>query len=228
MADDAEANERDAMEKLEAAEVIAGDASLGEARRMLAEPGAKSAANALLAIRAVPRNYEDDSLNAIKEAERKVRDVVALRCRSRREPGNRDDRDAWLRTAEEAFGHFWDRELRDVLLLAYSKVPKNRPFPSNNQLATERRGRSRPRRERNSGPRASSAPPHNVDNADQRQEPATSRSVPPPISSARSNAGQSRSEPWRVAPAMVPSPEWALALSAPAGEAEDEARQSPR
>ena len=74
---------------------------------MLAEPGAKSAANALLAITAVARNYEDDALNAIKEAERKVRDVVALRCRSRREPGDRDDRDAWLWTAEEAFGHFW-------------------------------------------------------------------------------------------------------------------------
>ena len=149
---------------------------------------------------------------------------MALRCRSRREPGNRDDRDAWLRTAEEAFGHVWDRELRVVLLLAYSKVPKNRLFLSSNQLATTRRGRSRPRRERNNGPRARSAPLHNVDNADQRQEPATSRSVPPPISSARSNAGQSRSELWRGLPAMVPLPEWALALSAPAGEAEDEAR----
>ena len=113
-----------------------------------------------------------------------------------------------------------------VLLLSYGKVAKNKLFSFLSNTA--RRGRKRPRRQRNSGPRARSAPPHNVDNADQRQEPATSRSVPPPISSARSNAGQSRSELWRGLPAMVPSPEWALALSAPAGEAEDEARAQRR
>ena len=69
MADeDVEAEERDARCALEAAEAAAGDASFGEARRMLAEPGAKSAATALLAITAVARNYEDDALIAIQEA----------------------------------------------------------------------------------------------------------------------------------------------------------------
>ena len=140
MADDAEEEERDARDALEAAEAAAGDASLGEARRMLAELGAKSAAIALLAITAVDRTYGGDALIAIKNAERNIRDVVALRCRSRTNPA---DRDAWLRTAEEAFGNDWnDRDVKASLRLAYSKVAQNRPdtsFLSNNQITTARR-----------------------------------------------------------------------------------------
>ena len=179
MADDAEEEERNARDALEAAEAAADDVWFGEARRMLDEPGAKSAATALLAITAVARNYEGDALIAIKKAERNVRDVVALRCRSRTNPA---DREAWLRTAKKAFGDYWnDRDVKTSLRLAYSKVAQNRPdtsFLSTNQINTARRGRQRPRR----GERQ------------QRQN----RSAPPATSSL-----------WRVDPARVPLPQWA-------------------
>ena len=94
------------------------------------------------------RNCEQEALGLIKAANRAVRDVVVLRCRSRALPG---DRPSFLAAAEVAFGNPLGRELKAVMLLAYHKHAKNKrdTFISNNQLSTARRGRPRPRRQRN-------------------------------------------------------------------------------
>ena len=98
-----------------AAEAASGDSALGEARRLLDAPGAKSAAVALMTISAAAKNCEQEVSRAIKAAERAVIDVVVLRCCSRVQPG---DRSAFLEAAEEAFGRLLDGELWAGLLLA--------------------------------------------------------------------------------------------------------------
>ena len=152
---------QNAVRSLEAAEVAGGGEALGEARQLLEDPCAKSAASALMAIADVAKGCDKEALGAVKAAERAVRDVVVVRCRSRAEPG---DRGAFLEAAEEAFGRPLDRELRAVLLLAYHKFAKNRPdtFLSNSQLATARRGRPRPRRRRAARADGTAAPEDGV------------------------------------------------------------------
>ena len=114
-----------------------------------------------MAIADAAKSCDKEALGAVKAAERAVRDVVVVRCRSRAEPG---DRGAFLEAAEEAFGRPLDRELRAVLLLAYHKFAKNRPdsFLSNSQLATARRGRPRPRRQRKARAGGTAAPQDGV------------------------------------------------------------------
>ena len=147
---------RDAVRSLEVAEEGGGGEGFGEVRQLLEDPCAKSAARALMAIASLVNKCDKEALGAVKAAERAVRDVIVIRCRSRAEPG---DRGAFLEAAEEAFGRPLDRELRAVLLLAYHKVAKNRrdTFLSNSQLATARRGRPRPRRQRAAGANGAAA-----------------------------------------------------------------------
>ena len=110
-----------------------------------------------MAVADVANICEKEARCAVKAAERAVRDVVVMRCRLQAAPG---DRGAFLEAAEEAFGRPLDRELRAVLLLAYHKVAKGKidTFPSNSQLATARRGRPKPRRQRAAGGDAPAGP----------------------------------------------------------------------
>ena len=84
-------------------------------------PCAKSAASALIAIGDVAQRCDRAAFGAVKAAERAVRDVVVLRCRSRAGPW---DQSAFIANAAEAFGRHWaeDRELRAVLTLAFFKL----------------------------------------------------------------------------------------------------------
>ena len=95
----------------------------------------------------IARRCEQKACGAMKTAERALRDVLVIRCRSQTVL---KDRKSFLETAEEAFGRPLDRELRAVILLAYHKITKGNTdtFPSNSQLNTVRRGYTRPRRER--------------------------------------------------------------------------------
>ena len=70
----------------------------------------------------VADSCDKEAEGAVKAAQRAVRDVIVLRCRSVSEPR---DRDAFILAAEEAFGRGGeplDRELKAVLLLAYHKL----------------------------------------------------------------------------------------------------------
>ena len=96
-----------------------------------------------------PKEWKNRAKHA-EEARRDIRDALVFHCRAQAaDPG---DRGAFLETAERVFGRPLDRDLRAVLLLAYHKVSKDLPitstFLSNTQLATARRGRPRPRRQR--------------------------------------------------------------------------------
>ena len=152
--DDETTLEDAALASLEEAEAAGGGEALGEARTLLLEGTcAKSAAHALMTIADVANNCDNDgALLAINAAERAVRDAFVLRLRSEALPGNRA---SFLETAEEAFGGPLDRDARATLLQAYHKVSKGKPdtFPSNSQLETARRGRSRPRRRKQRDPR---------------------------------------------------------------------------
>jgi len=99
-----------------------GGDCLREARHLLEAPSAESAASALIMIGDVSRSCDVEAIGAVKAAERAVRDVVVLRCRSQADPGNRED---FLDAAEEAFGRRGlglERELQACLLLAYHKL----------------------------------------------------------------------------------------------------------
>ena len=106
---------RDAIRYLEVAGVTVGEVRLSGA------PCAKSGASALIAIGDVAQLCDRAALGAVKAAERAVRDVVVLRCRSRAGPW---DQSAFIANAAEAFGRHWaeDRELRAVLTLAFFKL----------------------------------------------------------------------------------------------------------
>ena len=141
---------QDALSSLEEAEAAGGGEALGEARTLLLEGTcARSAALALMTIADVASTCDnDDILLAIKAAERAVRDAFVVRCRSQAVPG---DRASFLNVAWEAFGQPPEPDWRpriSVLLGSYHKTSKGKTntFLSKNQLATKRRGRSRPRR----------------------------------------------------------------------------------
>ena len=88
-------------------------------------------------------------LEAVKDAERAVRDNFVLRCRAEAPPRNRD---AFLALAEEAYGgDMPEKEIADVLL-AYRKRCGfcEDAFESKNQAQARRRGWPRQRRNRRS------------------------------------------------------------------------------
>ena len=85
-------------------------------------PSPKNAANALIMIGYVADSCDEEAEGAVKAAQRAVRDVVVLRCRSVSEARNRE---TFILAAEEAFGRRrepLDRELLALLLLAYDKL----------------------------------------------------------------------------------------------------------
>ena len=118
---------RDAIRYLEVAGVTVVEVRFLGA--FLRAPCAKSAASALIAIGDVAQRCDRAAFGAVKAAERAVRDVVVLRCRSRAGPW---DQSAFIANAAEAFGRPFcspsvdlcaeDRELRAVLTLAFLKL----------------------------------------------------------------------------------------------------------
>ena len=141
---------QDALSSLEEAEAAGGGEALGEARTLLLDGTfARSAALALMTIADVANNSDNDgALLPIKAAERAVRDAFVVRCRSQAVPG---DRASFLNVAWKAFGQPPDPDWQlriPVLLGSYHKTAKGKAdtFPSKNQLATNRRGRPRPRK----------------------------------------------------------------------------------
>ena len=105
-----------------------GGDTLTEARRLLEEPGAKSAANALIGIGEVAKSCDEEAVGAVKAAERAVRDVVVLRCCA---PGDvrtishgdilQDLEAAFDRPLQGDFLPRADQELRACMLLAFHK-----------------------------------------------------------------------------------------------------------
>ena len=113
-----------------------GGDTLTEARRLLEEPGAKSAANALIAIGEVAKSCDEEAVGAVKAAERAVRDVVVLRCCA---PGDvrtishgdilQDLEAAFDRPLQGDFLPRADQELRACMLLAFHKLKLRRGRP---------------------------------------------------------------------------------------------------
>jgi len=113
-----------------------GGDTLTEARRLLEEPGAKSAANALIGIGEVAKSCDEEAVGAVKAAERAVRDVVVLRCCA---PGDvrtishgdilQDLEAAFDRPLQGDFLPRADQELRACMLLAFHKLKLRRGRP---------------------------------------------------------------------------------------------------
>ena len=85
-------------------------------------PSAKNAARAHTMIGCVADSCDEEAEGAVKAAQRAVRDVVVLRCRSVSEPR---DREAFILAAEEAFGRRGEplnRELQALLILAFHEL----------------------------------------------------------------------------------------------------------
>ena len=121
-------------------------AIIEDARRLLEKPDPSHAAQAIVEIVNVRQKCSQEfQMQAMKAAERTLRDVLVVRCHSRVTP---DDRAAFIAVAEEAFGAEWSREHRSQTMLSFHKVYKNKgnTFLSNNAGATLRRGRRRKRR----------------------------------------------------------------------------------
>jgi len=118
---------RDAIRSMEAVEEACGHA-LGNARRLLEGPCAKSAASALMDLAQVAKSCDKGALAAVKATERAVRDVVVLRCCAGRRP-REVDHGAFLEAAEAVFERPLhgavsdaDRLLGATLLLAHHKL----------------------------------------------------------------------------------------------------------
>ena len=149
---------REAIRSIQAAEKAGGGEALGKARHLLEEsPCAKKAAGALMDLAQVAKICGKQALGAVKAAKVAVRDVVVLRCCCQ---VGTADRGAFLEFVEQAFGGPLDRELRAQLLLAFSKVSKDKldTFQSNSQQATNRRGYPRPKRQPRSSENRSTEP----------------------------------------------------------------------
>ena len=124
-------------------------AIIEDARRLLEKPDPGHAAQAIVKIVNVRQKCSQEfQIQAMRSAERALRDVLVVRCRSR---VTSDDRAAFIAVVEEAFGAEWSREHRSQTMLSFHKVYKNKrtKFLSNNELTTLRRARPRPRRSRN-------------------------------------------------------------------------------
>ena len=123
-------------------------ATIDKASNLLEKPDPSHAAQAIVEIDNVRQKASQESqIQAIKAAERALRDVLVVRCRSR---VTSDDRAAFIAVVEEAFGAEWSREHRSLTLLSFHKVYKDKPtnFLSQNALQTLRRGHPRQRRSR--------------------------------------------------------------------------------
>ena len=107
---------------LEQAEALAGIAAqnlVGARVRLRAHPAPANAAQALDTVGLAAAHCPVEAVDAVRAAERAVRDVVVLRCCSTTSPR---DRDLFLAGAEEAFGRTLELQLHSQLLLAYKKV----------------------------------------------------------------------------------------------------------
>ena len=144
---DAEEKTQEAIKALQSAEQAGGGEALGEARRSLEASCTKGAASAVMIVADVAKNCERTVREAVKEAERAVRDVLVMRCRCQAVPG---DKDSFLETVEEAFGGSLEQKLKAKILLSYHKITRNKvnKFPSKNQIRNALRGGPRPRRQR--------------------------------------------------------------------------------
>ena len=144
---EAEEKTREAIKALQSAEQAGGGEALGEARRSLEASCTKDAASAVMIVADVAKNCERTVREAVKEAERAVRDVLVMRCRCQAVPG---DKDSFLETVEEAFGGSLEQKLKAKILLSYHKITRDKgnKFPSKNQIRNALRGGPRPRRQR--------------------------------------------------------------------------------
>ena len=135
----------------------AGSVKFATAGKLLAAGGSENAATALTCIRRA-HVLNPEAEEEVRVAQRAVRDILVVRLCAQVPPNNRE---AFLKAAEEAFAYPEDREAKNLLLLSYSKIFKHMPdcFLSNNALAAAGRGRPRPRRNR-TGKRAKSMPPY--------------------------------------------------------------------
>ena len=93
---------------------------------MAAMPSGKRAASssafsALIEIGDVAQTCDEEVEDAVRAAERAVRDVVVVRCQSQDDP---EDRFAFLLNAEEALGQPLSKELKAVLSLAFYKIAR--------------------------------------------------------------------------------------------------------
>ena len=123
-------------------------ATIDKASNLLEKPDPSHAAQAIVEIDNVRQKASQESqIQAIKAAERALRDVLVVRCHSR---VTSDDRAAFIAVVEEAFGAEWSREHRSQTMLSFHKVYKDKPtnFLSQNALQTLRRGHPRLRRNR--------------------------------------------------------------------------------
>ena len=127
-------NNRDAIERSGVAEAAASSSTFAEAGNMIAAVDGKYAATAFTNILRAHRLYPGAE-DAVKAAQRAVRDMLVVRLRAQARPG---DRKAFLEAAAEAFGYTLDHEAKNLLLLSYSKIFKQEPdsFLSNTALAT--------------------------------------------------------------------------------------------
>ena len=123
-------------------------ATIDKASNLLEKPDPSHAAQAIVEIDNVRQKASQESqIQAIKAAERALRDVLVVRCHSR---VTSDDRAAFIAVVEEAFGAEWSRDHRSLTLLSFHKVYKDKPttFLSQNAVQTLRRGHPRLRRSR--------------------------------------------------------------------------------
>ena len=137
---------RGAIDFLEVAGAEADSFKFVTAGKLIAAGGSENAATAHTCIMRAYDLYPEAE-EEVKAAQRAVRDVLVVRFCAQAGPR---DRTAFLEAAAEAFGFPADREVKNLLLLAYSKLFKNKSdkFLPNTARLTARRGRPRPRRNR--------------------------------------------------------------------------------
>ena len=109
-----------------------------------AGPWAHGAANAQQLVRTVLPNCPHEAEEAVRKADRDVRDVVVLTCSSFCQ--QTQDRDEFLRYAALSYGGELSNEIRASLLLAYHKEPYHKMVVSNNQVSNSKRSKPRTRR----------------------------------------------------------------------------------
>ena len=114
-----------------------------------AGPWAHGAAKAQQLVHTVLPNCPHEAEEAVRKAERDVRDVVMLLCCSFCHQPR--DRDEFLSYAAESYGPGelnWNKEIRSRILIAYHKEPFHRMVVSSNQVSNSRRSKPRPPRRR--------------------------------------------------------------------------------
>ena len=115
-------------------ELALGDEALGTARRQLRELDATSAMDVLKLLDHTAKRWSISTdpvaagpkLQAVKIAERMLRDIVVMFLVNRGGADAAGDRQVFLETAEGITGTPLDRELRAKLLLAYHKLKQHR------------------------------------------------------------------------------------------------------